>query len=231
MPEANVNTEIANHLREHGAPKPDETRHHRRIEVVEIFEAVLLALVALTTALSGYQAARWDGESARAYATSSRLRVEANEKHLEANQVLVYDANTFTAWLQAYEAGDQQLQTLLEGRFTPEYLVAFEAWLDTKPFTNPDAPPGPAHMPEFANPLAEEGNALSAEAAEAFDEGVTSRENGEHYVRITVILAAVLFLVAIGQRFTIKGVRYGVMVVAGLFLVYGAVLIIIYPHT
>ena len=46
-----------------------------------------------------------------------------------------------------------------------------------------------------------------------------TRETGEHYVRVTVILADVLFLVAIGQRFTIRGVRYALTVVAGVFIV------------
>ena len=40
----------------------------------------------------------------------------------------------------------------------------------------------------------------------AFDYAPT----GEKYVRVTVILAAVLFLIAIGQRFKIRGVRYAV---------------------
>jgi len=231
MPEVNINAEVAGHLREHGARGSGAGPSRRRVESVEILEAVLLALVALATALSGYQAARWDGESARAYAESSRLRSESVEKHLEANQILAYDASTFNAWLQAYTAGDKELQTILEERFTGEYKVAFEAWLARDPFTDPEAPAGPGRMPGFRNPLSEQGDALADEAAKAFDEGVHSRETGEHYVRVTVILAAVLFLVAIGQRFTFKGVRYAVMSVAAAFLIYGIVLIVAYPHT
>jgi hypothetical protein len=53
---------------------------------------------------------------------------------------------------------------------------------------------------------------------------------GEDYVRVTVILAAVLFLLAIGQRFRIRGVRLAVTGVAGMFLVYCVVLLISYPH-
>ena len=49
-------------------------------------------------------------------------------------------------------------------------------------------------------------------------------------MRVTVILAAVLFLIAIGQRFKIRGVRYSVNIVAGVFLVYALFLIAIYPH-
>ncbi len=231
MPEGNVNAEIANHLREHGEHGGSGGPSRRRIEIVEIAEAVLLALVALVTALSGYQAARWDGESARAYATSSRLRIESNEAQLSANEALVYNATTLTAWVEAYDAGDASLKKLLESRFTPDFRVAFDAWMRTKPFTNPDAPPGPSHMPEYKPSLVETASKLADEATAAFDEGVTSRNTAEHYVRLTVILAAVLFLIAIGQRFEIKGVRHAINGVAGAFLLYCLVLIATYPHT
>ena len=235
MPEGNINAEIAEHLREHGghdehgeADGPQPSR--RRIETLEILEAILLAIVALVTATSGYQAARWDGESARAYATSSRLRAEGNEAQLTANQTLIYNAGNFTAWLQAYDTHDTSLQTLLSRRFTPEYKVAFDAWLQLKPFQNPKAPPGPRYMPEYKDPLGDHAAELNDEATKAFDEGVSARDTGEHYVRLTVILAAVLFLIAIGQRFKIRGVRYSVNIVAGVFLVYCIWLIVTYPH-
>lgn len=50
-------------------------------------------------------------------------------------------------------------------------------------------------------------------------------------MRITVILAAVLFLIAVGQRFRIRGVRLAVIAVAAVFLVYGVTLIAGLPRT
>src|SRR5512140_3262699 len=134
MPEGNINAEVAQHLGEHGAhDEPDGHAAHRpsrrRVETIEILEAILLAVVAIATALSGYQAALFDGESAKEYASSSRLRTEANGTQLTANQTLIYNAGTFTAWLQAYDSGDKSLQQLLERRFTPEYKTAFDAWV------------------------------------------------------------------------------------------------------
>ena len=126
MPEGNINAEVAEHLRRHGAhgehdDQAAEKPSRRRIETIEILEAILLAIVAVATALSGYQAALWDGESAKEYATSSRLRSESVEKHLESNQVVAYNADTLNAWLQASVAEDEELQKVLERRFTPEY--------------------------------------------------------------------------------------------------------------
>lgn len=77
---------------------------------------------------------------------------------------------------------------------------------------------------------AEEAKKLADEATKAFDEGVHNRAVGEDYVRLTVILAAVLFLLAIGQRFRIRGVRLAVTGVAGAFLIYCVVLLFSYPH-
>ena len=66
MPEGNANLEIAQHLREHGGHAGHGEPSRRRIETIAILEAILLAIVALSTALSGYQAAKWDAESAKA---------------------------------------------------------------------------------------------------------------------------------------------------------------------
>ena len=228
----NANIEIAKHLHEHGVHEAehDARRSRRREEILEILEAVLLAVVAVMTAWSGYQAAAWDGESSRHYAGSSRMRSQSVELSLESGQVLVYDAGTFNAWLEAKATGQTKLAELLVRRFTPEYRTAFFAWLKTDPLNNPDAPAGPRFMPEYKDPLADKATELSAQATEAYNLGVESRHRGEQYVRLTVVLAAVLFLIAVGQRFKVRNVRVAVVVIAGVFLVYGIVMLAALPR-
>jgi hypothetical protein len=46
-------------------------------EVLEIAEAMLLAVVAITTAWSGYQSALWAGHQSELYGQASKLRVQA----------------------------------------------------------------------------------------------------------------------------------------------------------
>jgi hypothetical protein len=229
MPEGNINAEIAEHLREHGAHEGPQSSK-RRIEFVEILEAIILAIVALATAVSGYQSALFDGESAKEYATSSRLRVEATNAQLTSNQQLIYNSSTFTAWLQAYDAKDARLMGLLEKRFLPDYKKAFDEWAKLAPWTAPGTPAGPRYMPGYSDPLGEKAVELNKEASHAFDLGVETRATAEKYVRLTVLLAASLFLIAIGQRFKIRGVRYAVNVVAGVVLLYCVILLFIYPH-
>ena len=74
-------------------------------------------------------------------------------------------------------------------RFSPEYRRAFEAWLTTDPFTDPAAPAGPGHMPQYRNPQLEEAERLNAEASATFDEGTEARETADRYVRVTVLFA------------------------------------------
>jgi hypothetical protein len=114
------------------------------------------------------------------------------------------------AWLQAKAANDPQLQAGLARRFTPEYPSAFQAWLKTDPFTNPAAPAGPGHMPQYRNRHLEEARRLNDQASAA-----------DTYVRVTVLFALVLFLVAVGQRFRVRVVRAGANAVAFGLLAYG----------
>ena len=61
--------------------------------MIEILEAIVLAVVAVVTAWSGFRSAKWDGVSAREYATSSRLRSEGGKQQLTANQYQLYNTN------------------------------------------------------------------------------------------------------------------------------------------
>jgi hypothetical protein len=55
---------------------------------------------------------------------------------------------------------------------------------------------------------------LSLKAHEQYERGVGSRETGDEYVRITVVLATVLLLTASSQRFRIHVARVGLIAVA-----------------
>jgi hypothetical protein len=85
---------------------------------------------------------------------------------------------------------------MLVRRFSPEYRTAFAAWLDTEPFTNRAAPPGPGYMSEHHNPQAEQANQLNEKAAALEEEGTHAREIAEKYVGATVLFAFALYEIA-----------------------------------
>jgi len=224
MPEE-LNSEIAAGLAEasNRESRPERLRWER---FVEISEAIVLATVAVATAWSGYQAAKWDGRQAERYGTASAIRIQADEQLTLGGQQKLLDVATFNTWIQAKQDGHEQLADLYVRRFSPEFKTAFVAWLATHPFSNPNAPPGPSFMPQYTNPQIDQGNALNDEATAIFDEGTQARETSDNYIRTTVVLATVLFLLALSQRFRIREVRVAVLVVSGLLMVYGLAAII-----
>lgn len=216
-----ANVEVAHHLSEHGHEPPGRRdEHHRLHRSLEVVEVVLLAVVAITTAWSGFQAARWDGRQTRLYGEATTARFEAEELDSAALAELTNDASLLTAWLEAKDAGDVELQSLLERRMSPEYKEAFDVWLTTDPFVDPDAPAGPAVTPGYENRFRAEAAAINDEAQAKFDDGTEAREHGEKYVRNTVLLAMVLFVAAIAQRFrdpTLRGALNGIAFVLLVF--------------
>ena len=208
---------------------PDDDRRHP-FDKIELLEVTVLALVAIATAWSGYQATQWGGRQAVLYGQASTTRFAADAASTLGGQFLVADATVFTAWLQAHAAGDAQLEAVLVRRFTPEYRTAFEAWLKTDPFTDPSAPAGPGHMPGFTQPDLEQAKALNAQASALFAEGTTARETANKYVRDTVLFATVLFLIAVAQRFKERRIRIAANALALALLTYSLVSLVILPR-
>lgn len=214
MPETGgSNIEVAHHLSEHHAGE-----HSLAHEILEIAEAIILAIVAITTAWSGYQAALWDGHQDELYGQSTKLRVQAESLTATANDERLYNASTVTEWLKAEANGQQKLADLFERRFLPEFRPAFDAWKKTDPLNNPSAPAGPQLMKEYHSAKTEEAAKVNAEAAEVFEQGTNARHRSDDYVKVTVMLATVLLLTAISQRFKTQGVRVGLAVIAILLL-------------
>lgn len=217
MPETGgANIELAHHLNEGHA---EDHRHGSRWhEILEVVEAIVLALVAITTAWSGYQAARWEGRQSELYEQSTKLRVEAQGLEVRSNQERLYDASTVVEWLKAEARGDHDLANLFERRMLPDLRPAFEAWKKADPIHNLNAPAGPALMPQYHDTKAEQSSKLNQEASEFFQRGTHARERADDYVRVTVILATVLLLTAISQRFRTHAIRVALIVISFLLL-------------
>src|SRR5262249_3237260 len=145
-------------------------------------------------------------------------------------QQKLLDVSTFNTWIQAHYEGNAELAALYERRFSPEFKTAFDAWIAADPFKNPDVPPGPSFMPEYHNSQIEQGTELNAEADQLFAEGTEARKTADDYVFTTVVLASVLFLLALSQRFRLRGVRIAVLIIATCLMVYGLITIISFPR-
>ncbi len=214
---AEVGKEIAEH-RNHPA-----SGHDRRDRLLSIAEAVLLSVVAVIAAYSGFAAAKWGTESSLSLAKASATRTEANRAQIDALQIRTLDAVEFNAAFEAYVAHDQPAFKLAVKRLRPGYRPAFEAWLATHPATNPNAPRGPSYMPQYRIPEQAQARALDARADALAERGRRAGETGDKYVRTTVFLATVLFLVGISGHFPLRTARYGLISIATLLLLFSVV--------
>ena len=236
MPEglsaSEVGKEIAEH-REHTehAEHADhaQAEHAERDRWVAIVEAVLLSIVALLAAWSGYSAAKWGTESSLSLAKASATRTKSSLALIQANQIRTQDSVSFNAAETAYATGNAKLFQLDLNRMRPGYRPAVEAWLALHPLKNPHAPPDPSYMPQYRIPQQNAGLALSAQADGYFKAGESAAGTADKYVRLTVVLAAVLFLVGIGSRFPVRAARYGLVGVAAVLLVISVVQLLSLP--
>jgi hypothetical protein len=234
MPEGLDPIETGRKLHEHGeSPETEkkdsaaaEDRHSR---IVQVGEAVLLALVTIAAAWAGFSAAKWGTASRVDIAQSSTLRNLATREDLTAISLRNFDASTFNAWYIAFTLNSPQKEAIAVRRFRPVFLNAFNAWMATDPVNNPKAPPGPTYMPQYKLPEQAQANALDNAATAKFNTGNNDGNTSDEYVRITVFLAAVLFLVGIGSSFKLHAVRYALIAFGSVLLVISVVLILRQP--
>jgi hypothetical protein len=225
---AEVGKEIAEH-REHTGEEHGAEGHTRRDRVISIAEAVLLSIVALMAAWSGYSAAKWGTDSSLSLAKASSTRAGASQASIQALQIRTLDSVSFNAAFAAYASHDPKLFQLALKRLRPGYAPAVRAWLATHPLKNPHAPVDPSYMPQYHIPQEAQARTLAARADADFAEGQSAASTADKYVRLTVFLAAVLFLVGIGSHAPVRAARYGLLGTATVMLVVSAIQLLVLP--
>jgi hypothetical protein len=167
---------------------------------LEIAATILLAVAAVSTAWSSYQANRWNGEQAKAAGTTNALRIHAARQQGLAQAQTQVDVATFTEWVNAYARHETFLLGFYRRRFRPEFKRAVDAWVKTRPLKNPHAPLTPFAMPQYHVAAAAEAERLDA-ASEA--SAATVRRNiqrSSNYVLAVVLFAVALFFAGIGTK-------------------------------
>ena len=169
----------------------------RRLEIVA---TLLLALAAVATAWSSYQAARWQGEQARSFARASATRLESTRASGLANRQVQIDVATFIQWVDAYAHEDARLASFYRKRFRPEFAPAVDAWIKTRPLRNPRAPLTPFAMPQYQLAANDEADELDRTAAAYSTQASGNIDRATRYVLCVVLFAASLFFAGISTR-------------------------------
>lgn len=199
------------------------TTQERRDHRIDIAAAVLLAIAAIATAWATYQSSVWRGKQAKAQSASIATRVESTREASLASRQVQIDVALFIQWVNAFARGEEELEAFYRGRFRDEFVPAFDAWVATKPRTNPDAPRSPFEMPQYKLAATTKADELEAQAAE-FGLVVTRNiERADSYMLAVVLFAVALFFAALSTRIGSRDVRIA-LVALGYVLFVGTVL-------
>ena len=179
---------------------------------------ILMAVAAVLTAWTAFQATKWGGVQANSFSEASATRTESTRFSTLAGQQAQVDLDTFANWLNALQAdiraGDVQtplslaeyvpttdtLSGFLFERFREEFMPAVDAWLNTEPFTNVNAPGTPLDMPEYELASAQEADALKATADELAQTARDANQTSDEYVIKAVLAALVIFFAGLSSN-------------------------------
>ena len=150
-------------------------------------------------------------------------RTRANRFDNEAIVTRTLDSVSFNAWFSAFSVGNKKAEALAVKRLRPGYRPAFNAWLATDPAHNPERAAGAVVHAQYVIPQAAASRAADAAADEAFAKGAEAGETADKYIRDTVFLATVLFLVGISGHFRVTQARLGLIGLGAALLVFSVI--------
>ncbi|MEK6527774.1 MAG: hypothetical protein AABZ36_02675 [Nitrospirota bacterium] len=169
---------------------------------MELLSVMLLALIIVFTAWSAYQSTLWGGIQTFKLVDVNAANRQAAELNIQQGQYTMMDAMMFIQYVNAVNDNDQKLGSFYFERFRPDFKPAVQAWLDTNPFDNTNAPPHPFVMKEYKRTFAEQAEQKLKIAESKMDEAQQANQNSDNYVLFTVIYASILFLGSIATKFS-----------------------------
>lgn len=212
---------------ETAAAAAEEGRSRRPLR--ETVTVVVLAVSAVLTAWSGFEASKWSGEMSIAFSRASTQRLEAAREEERADAARAVDLQVFSVWLQAYATGDTALEEFTRARFTDHFAPPFEEWTASRPLQNPDAARSPFALDSYVPPGEVEAVAADARADRYFAQALTNNQRGDNYTLVTVLFALVLFFGAFAGRFRSERASWGMVGAACVLLVVGVGFLVAFP--
>jgi hypothetical protein len=186
---------------------------------LELLALLLLALAAVATAWSSYQANRWNGEQAKTTSKVNATRIDAARAAGLANAQTQVDIATFTQWVDAYAHEETRLTAFYERRFRKEFQPAFKAWVASRPLKNPDAPLTPFAMPQYRLAATADAKRLDAQAEELAARARANIQRSSNYVLSVVLFSVALFFAGISTKLSTPRLRATLLVLGCIIFV------------
>ncbi len=198
------------------------TSDSNRAARLEVVATTLLALAAVATAWSGYQASRWNAEAQKASGHTNKLRIEGARAQGLAEAQKGADLATFTQWVDAYLLDRPEVANFYFKRFRKEFKPALVAWIATRPLKNPNAPPSPFAMPQYRLAAESDAKRLDAEADVSSATKERDIQRATDYVLGVVVFSVALFFAGMSMRLPVRGLRI-VLLAFGIAIFVGTV--------
>jgi hypothetical protein len=206
-------------------PSPAEDPEDRRSSALEIVAGIILGLAATIAAFAAYQGALADGDALEQYTQANLHLSDANFFYNQGNQQLAQDQQVFVTYsVAAQSPGQEQAAEYIRTSLMTENLgAAVDWWLETDEAVTPfdDLEGNPYDLAELATADEEQ-----AAADAAFEAGAEANKVGDQFELAGVILAIALFFGGIATLIKAPGVARGLLVVAGIATLGGAVLVV-----
>ena len=126
-------------------------------------------------------------------------------------QVKLTDVLLFSQYVNARAVTNDKLARFYADRFRGEAKSAFDAWMTTQPFDDPDAPAHP-FLTNFYQPrLLEEARLAEEESQRLWQRAGEAGRTSRSYVLLTVLLATALFCGGTASKLEAPWVRKSVL--------------------
>lgn len=188
--------------------------------LADILIVVLLGLASVLATWAGYQAGQWSNLKASSAVMVDDLQQAASRSTVLGYQDRQVDIALFMAWLEASLRDESTITEFYEARFVDHFRPAFEAWLATDPFTNPDAPLDPFRMPEYTVPALAAAAEFDARAGEIAAAGEEFDAQADAYIFLTVLTAVVLFFGGVATKINLRQAQISLLAIAWVMLAY-----------
>jgi len=190
---------------------------------------VLLSLATVGTAWCSFQAVVWGGVSQRTMNLSAVSGRRAAADQLQNSQMGVLDVILFSQYVNARASSNEALARFYAPRFRGDAKTAFDAWMATRPFENPNAPAHPFVTNLYQPRLLENAHAAEAESQRLWQEAGNAGRNSRGYVLITVLLASALFCGGTASKFEATWIRRAVLALGLAAFVFAAARLLLLP--
>ncbi len=199
-------------------------------ERIELWSAVLLAAATVATAYSAYEATRWGGVQATHFTEAGTARTESVKAESDGYTLVAIDAEIFSQYIVATAQEDERLKRLLRRRlFRNEFEVAYRAWINQRPFSNPQAAKVPFQLPQYKVAKLEQADHLSDRADELFDAGRDANQTSDEYILATIFFAVVLFFAGLSTKFKSDRIAMGALGFGSIMFFAGLIRLITLP--